>query len=76
MKLAMGLKVANSLSLTPQLQQAIRLLQLSSLELEQEIQIQLDSNPLLEKVEEQNTVESLNSLQKQEVSFPTLFPII
>ena len=66
MKLAMGLKVANSLSLTPQLQQAIRLLQLSSLELEQEIQIQLDSNPLLEKVEEQNTVESLNSLQEQE----------
>lgn len=48
MKLSIGLKVANSLSLTPQLQQAIRLLQLSSLELEQEIQIQLDSNPLLE----------------------------
>lgn len=43
MKLSVGLKVANSLSLTPQLQQAIRLLQLSSLELEQEIQIQLDS---------------------------------
>ena len=54
MKLSVGLKVANSLSLTPQLQQAIRLLQLSSLELEQEIQIQLDSNPLLEKIEEIN----------------------
>ena len=66
MKLAMGLRVANSLSLTPQLQQAIRLLQLSSLELEQEIQIQLDSNPLLEKIEEQNSVESLNNLQEQE----------
>ena len=66
MKLSVGLKVANSLSLTPQLQQAIRLLQLSSLELEQEIQIQLDSNPLLEKVEEQNSVESLNNLQEQE----------
>lgn len=52
MKLSVGLKVANTLSLTPQLQQAIKLLQLSSLELEQEIQIQLDSNPLLEKVEE------------------------
>ncbi len=62
----MGLRVANSLSLTPQLQQAIRLLQLSSLELEQEIQIQLDSNPLLEKIEEQNSVESLNNLQEQE----------
>ncbi|TCB37625.1 RNA polymerase factor sigma-54 [Acinetobacter sp. ANC 4910] len=65
MKLSVGLKVANSLSLTPQLQQAIRLLQLSSLELEQEIQIQLDSNPLLEKVEEQNSVESLSSLEKE-----------
>ncbi|MFC3902449.1 RNA polymerase, sigma 54 subunit, RpoN/SigL [Acinetobacter marinus] len=53
MKLSVGLKVANSLSLTPQLQQAIRLLQLSSLELEQEIQLQLDSNPLLEKIEEE-----------------------
>jgi RNA polymerase sigma-54 factor len=55
MKLSVGLKVANSLSLTPQLQQAIRLLQLSSLELEQEIQIQLDSNPLLEKIEDNNS---------------------
>ncbi|MCO8103453.1 RNA polymerase factor sigma-54 [Acinetobacter indicus] len=61
MKLSVGLKVANSLSLTPQLQQAIRLLQLSSLELEQEIQLQLDSNPLLEKVEEQADVESLSA---------------
>ncbi|MFH7767595.1 RNA polymerase factor sigma-54 [Acinetobacter sp. BSP-28] len=66
MKLSVGLKVANSLSLTPQLQQAIRLLQLSSLELEQEIQIQLDSNPLLEKVEEQSSIESLSTLQEQE----------
>lgn len=66
MKLSVGLKIANSLSLTPQLQQAIRLLQLSSLELEQEIQIQLDSNPLLEKVEEQSNIESLSNLAEQE----------
>ena len=66
MKLSVGLKVANSLSLTPQLQQAIRLLQLSSLELEQEIQIQLDSNPLLEKAEEQNAeVESLETIREE-----------
>ncbi|AOA59380.1 RNA polymerase factor sigma-54 [Acinetobacter larvae] len=56
MKLSLGLKVANSLSLTPQLQQAIRLLQLSSLELEQEVQEQLELNPLLEKIEEQQQV--------------------
>lgn len=66
MKLSVGLKVANSLSLTPQLQQAIRLLQLSSLELEQEIQIQLDSNPLLEKIEESGTTESLSALESKE----------
>ncbi|KAA8735080.1 RNA polymerase factor sigma-54 [Acinetobacter qingfengensis] len=52
MKLSVGLKVANTLSLTPQLQQAIKLLQLSSLELEQEIQNQLDSNPLLEAIDD------------------------
>lgn len=66
MKLSVGLKVANSLSLTPQLQQAIRLLQLSSLELEQEIQIQLDSNPLLEKVEDESLAESLSTLEHKE----------
>ncbi|MCH7337765.1 RNA polymerase factor sigma-54 [Acinetobacter sp. NIPH 2699] len=66
MRLSVGLKVTNSLSLTPQLQQAIRLLQLSSLELEQEVQIQLDSNPLLEKIEEISTTESLSTLESTE----------
>ena len=67
MKLSIGLKVANSLSLTPQLQQAIRLLQLSSLELDQEIQIQLDSNPLLEKIEEENhSTESLETIKEEQ----------
>ena len=65
MRLSVGLKVSNSLSLTPQLQQAIRLLQLSSLELEQEIQLQLESNPLLEKIEEQNTSENLVNVEKE-----------
>lgn len=54
MKLSMGMKISASLSLTPQLQQAIKLLQLSSLELEQEVQSQLDSNPLLEVVDSDN----------------------
>ncbi|WP_444978824.1 RNA polymerase factor sigma-54, partial [Acinetobacter ursingii] len=68
MKLSVGLKVANSLSLTPQLQQAIRLLQLSSLELEQEIQIQLDSNPLLEKIEDESSTESLTHLESSDTN--------
>ncbi|TCM60221.1 RNA polymerase RpoN-/SigL-like sigma 54 subunit [Acinetobacter calcoaceticus] len=66
MKLSVGLKVANSLSLTPQLQQAIRLLQLSSLELEQEIQAQLETNPLLEKVEEDQATQSLDTIKEEQ----------
>ena len=48
-KQGLNIKLGQSLSMTPQLQQAIRLLQLSSTELEQEIQEVLDSNPLLER---------------------------
>ncbi|MGD1989333.1 MAG: RNA polymerase factor sigma-54, partial [Pseudomonadales bacterium] len=48
MKQALQLKLGQSLTMTPQLQQAIRLLQLSSLEMQQEIQEALDSNPMLE----------------------------
>jgi RNA polymerase sigma-54 factor len=48
LKQGLTTKLGQSLSMTPQMQQAIRLLQLSSLELEQEIQDTLDSNPLLE----------------------------
>lgn len=68
MRLSVGLKVSNSLSLTPQLQQAIRLLQLSSLELEQEVQFQLESNPLLEKVEEENAIQSLEEIHAEQVT--------
>ena len=48
MKPSLQLKMGQHLAMTPQLQQAIKLLQLSSLELQQEIQQTLDSNPLLE----------------------------
>ncbi|GIU23872.1 RNA polymerase sigma-54 factor [Shewanella colwelliana] len=53
MKASLQLKMGQHLTMTPQLQQAIRLLQLSSLELQQEIQQALESNPLLELDEEQ-----------------------
>ncbi len=49
MKMGLGAKLTTGVTLTPQMQQAIRLLQLSSLELEQEVQLKLDSNPLLER---------------------------
>ncbi len=49
MKQSLQLKIGQSLTMTPQLQQAIKLLQLSSLELQTEIQQTLDSNPLLDQ---------------------------
>jgi len=51
-KASLQLRVGQSLSMTPQLQQAIRLLQLSSLELQAEIQEALETNPLLEVEED------------------------
>ncbi len=48
MKQTLQLKLSQHLALTPQLQQSIRLLQLSSLELNQEIEQALQDNPLLE----------------------------
>jgi len=52
MKQSIQLRLGQHLTMTPQLQQAIRLLQLSSLELQQEIQEALDSNMMLEVNEE------------------------
>jgi len=49
MKQSLQLRIGQSLTMTPQLQQAIRLLQLSSLELQTEIQQALDENPLLDQ---------------------------
>ncbi|MEK7207011.1 MAG: RNA polymerase factor sigma-54 [Pseudomonadota bacterium] len=51
MKQSLDLRIGQHLTITPQLQQAIRLLQLSSIELQQEIQEVLESNPLLEENE-------------------------
>src|SRR5690625_599892 len=52
MKTSLQLKIGQHLTMTPQLQQAIRLLQLSALDLQQEIQQALYSNPLLELSDE------------------------
>lgn len=52
MKQTLQLKLGQQLKMTPQLQQAIRLLQLSTLDLQQEIQEALDTNPMLEVSEE------------------------
>jgi RNA polymerase sigma-54 factor len=52
MKQGLSLRVSQHLALTPQLQQSIRLLQLSTLELSQEVEQMLDENPFLELTEE------------------------
>ncbi len=52
MSFGLAATLSTSQKLTPQMQQAIKLLQLSSLELAQEVQAKLDSNPLLERVED------------------------
>jgi RNA polymerase sigma-54 factor len=48
MKASLQLRIGQQLTMTPQLQQAIRLLQLSTLDLQAEIQEALESNPMLE----------------------------
>lgn len=62
MKASLQLRHSQQLTMTPQLQQAIRLLQLSTLDLQNEIQEALDSNPLLDNDEgDLSADESANS---------------
>jgi RNA polymerase sigma-54 factor len=65
MKPSLQLKFSQQLTMTPQLQQAIRLLQLSTVDLQQEIQEALDSNPLLEADEQVNSEFNDDAAQKQ-----------
>ncbi|VAW61021.1 RNA polymerase sigma-54 factor RpoN [hydrothermal vent metagenome] len=61
MKQSLQLRIGQSLTMTPQLQQAIRLLQLSTLELQTEIQEVLESNPMLEVEEDSATSDPLEN---------------
>ena len=81
MKLSLQLKLGQQLTMTPQLQQAIKLLQLSTLDLQQEIHQAIESNPMLEFVEEtveedtpqdEADVPSKNDLDSIEVSDASL----
>ncbi|HEX2201055.1 MAG TPA: RNA polymerase factor sigma-54, partial [Gammaproteobacteria bacterium] len=53
MKQSLQLRLGQSLTMTPQLQQAIRLLQLSTMELNMEVQRVLESNVMLDRVEDE-----------------------
>jgi len=67
MKQGLQLKLNQQLTMTPQLQQAIRLLQLSTLELQQEIQQALESNPLLEQNDAHEEIDTDNYQEKTEL---------
>ena len=57
MKPSLQVRLSQHLALTPQLQQSIRLLQLSTLELHQEVEQMLEQNPFLEAEEEPPTID-------------------
>ena len=66
MRQGLQLKFSQQLTMTPQLQQAIRLLQLSTLELRQEMIEQLYNNPLLELDEEHTSEATPENLQSSQ----------
>ncbi|NKB34137.1 MAG: RNA polymerase factor sigma-54 [Pseudomonadales bacterium] len=76
MKLSLQLKLGQQLTMTPQLQQAIRLLQLSTLDLQQEIHQALESNPMLELIEnsedEEPVLNQESSTQSAEKETPQI----
>lgn len=66
MKLSLQLKLGQQLTMTPQLQQAIKLLQLSTLDLQQEIHQALESNPMLELMEDDESFEASYEVNTQQ----------
>jgi len=66
LKPSLQLKLTQQLTMTPQLQQAIRLLQLPVMELQTQIQTALDENVMLEIEEPENPVETTDSAETPE----------
>lgn len=73
MKQALALKMGQQLTMTPQLQQAIRLLQLSTVELQAEIIEALATNPLLETQEEAGYQQENNKKNQENTNNTTDF---
>jgi RNA polymerase sigma-54 factor len=72
MKQSLQLKLSQQLTMTPQLQQAIKLLQLSTLDLQLEIQQAIESNPLLELEEDFADTEEADLPRSSEGSMNSL----
>ena len=66
MKPSLQLRIGQQLTMTPQLQQAIRLLQLSTLELQAQIQQALETNVMLEPIEDFESTASLEVLAEND----------
>jgi RNA polymerase sigma-54 factor len=69
MKQGLQLKLGQQLTMTPQLQQAIRLLQLSTLDLQLEVQQVLDSNLMLEPADDQDSGDELGPLDDEATDY-------
>ncbi|MEA3231353.1 MAG: RNA polymerase sigma-54 factor, partial [Thermodesulfobacteriota bacterium] len=69
-ELRQELKLTQQLVMTPQLQLAIRLLQLSRLELVDTIQQELEQNPVLEEVIEESSLETDKQQQEEKTESP------
>jgi RNA polymerase sigma-54 factor len=69
-ELRQELKLTQQLVMTPQLQLAIRLLQLSRLELQDTIQQELEQNPVLEEVIEESSLETDKQQQEEKTESP------
>lgn len=61
------MKLTQQLVMTPQLQQAIKLLQLSRLELQDLVQQELEENPILDETVEQENIKELEQVERQEL---------
>jgi RNA polymerase sigma-54 factor len=70
MKPTLQVRLSTQLTLTPALQQSIRLLQLSTLELQQEVSQMLDENPFLEREEEETGEAPPNAASAAEADIP------
>ncbi len=70
LKPSIQLRIGQQLAMTPQLQQAIRLLQLSTIELQAEIQQTFENNPMLDRVEVDSETEetAVNGDAKEDLS--------
>ncbi len=72
MKQSLDLRHSQKLAMTPQMQQAVRLLQMSSVELSEEIQLAHETNPLLEMFEDSEISSDNHDLQQESSTDQTL----